>query len=127
MEVCFSRRGITRELTSQLVGTIGGLTDPSADTWSDDIASPISVLIPSEIEHEATNMVSSPEPQPPSRPDWPQQSVSPRTQEVTAVAGPSTGERIPHPLAGKSPEDVDSVKPMGDQDATTASVLPLRP
>ena len=116
-----------RALTSQLVGTIGGLTDPSVDTWSDDIAPPVSVLIPSEIEYRGTNRMSIPEPKPPSRSDGPQKSVSSRTQEVTAVAGPFTGKRMSHPLAGKSPEDVDSVKPRGDQDATTVSVLSLRP
>jgi len=73
-------------LTPQLVGTIEGLADPSADTWSNDITPPTPVLIPSEIEHEATNRMSSPKPRPSSPPGYPPQNLLGGTREVTPDA-----------------------------------------
>ena len=51
-------------LTPQLVGTIGSLADPPADTWSNGITIPTPVFTLSDIKHETTNMMTLPEPQP---------------------------------------------------------------
>ena len=62
-------------LTPWLVGTIGGLTGPSAGTWFSGIAQPTPALIPIEIEREATDRVALPEPRPPSTPEYHPQSL----------------------------------------------------
>jgi hypothetical protein len=74
-------------LKPRLVGTIGGLADPSADTWPNDITPPTLVLIPSETQREATNRTSSPRPRPSSSPGDSPQSLPEDTREVTFDAG----------------------------------------
>ena len=89
MEVCFLCRKVTRVLTPQLVGTIGGLVDPPADTRSNGITPPTPALIPSEIKHETTDMMSFPEPRPSG---YLPQSLPSGTQ---GMASPGAGGTIP--------------------------------
>lgn len=65
------------------MGAIGGLTNCSVDVRSNGIIPPTPAFIPSEIEHEATNRTSLPEPRPPSPPECP---LPGSTQEVTSDA-----------------------------------------
>ena len=87
MEVCFLCRRVAQVLTPQLVGTIEGLADPSTGTWSNDITPPTPLLIPSEMEREATNTMSSPKPRPSSPPGYPPQNLPHDTREVIPDAG----------------------------------------
>ena len=80
-------RWVTRALTPQLVGTIGSLTSPSADTRSNDITTPTPVLTPNEIQHEAASRISLPEPRSSPPPGYPPHSFSGGTREVTSDTG----------------------------------------
>ena len=118
---------VAQVLTVWLVGKFVGESQPSTNASPYDplgITQPISLSTPSKTEHTVTNEMALQESQPLSRPDWPQQSVSPSTQEVTAAAGSSIGERTSYPPADESPENVNSMKSMGGRDAEV-SPLPL--
>jgi len=80
-------------LTLRLVGTIGHKADPPANTWP-NCPTPNPSLIPSEIEHEVTNRMASPEHQPPSRQVDPLHDFPSYTQETTSEVGGSVFESI---------------------------------
>jgi hypothetical protein len=114
-------------LTVWLVGEIVRETDPSANTSSYDplrMTQPTSSSTPSEAEHNATNEMALPEPQPPSRPENSQRSVLACAKEVTTTVNLSIEERVSYPSAGKSSEDVDSMKSREDRDATVSALPP---
>ena len=91
-----------QELTHRLVGTIGHQTDLSMNTRSGGLLSihlPTLPSTPGEIEHEVTNAVRRgavlQEPRPPSRSEYPPQSIPGRTREVNADTDGSIFESIP--------------------------------
>lgn len=93
---------VVQELTLWLVGTIGRQTDLSTNTRSGGLLSINLQTLPStpcEIEHEVTNAVRRgavlQEPRPPSRPEYPPQSIPGRTREVNADTDGSIFESIP--------------------------------
>ena len=120
---------VAQILTVWLVGKIACKPEPSTNTSSNSPSGIIQSILPSTSKTEpgVTNKIELPEPQPLTRPDLPQQSVSPRTQEVVAVASSSIEEHISYPPASESPKDADPTKPRGDRDATTVSAVPLHP
>lgn len=84
------------------MGTIGRQTDLSTHTRSSGLLSinlPTHPSTPGEIEHEVTNVVRRgvvlQEPQPPSRPEYPPQSIPGRTREVNTDTDGSIFESIP--------------------------------
>lgn len=124
------RQQVAQVLTIWLVGKIACEPEPSTNTSSNSPSGIIQPTLPStsgETEPGVTNNTALPEPQPLSHPNWPQQSISPRTQGVIAVASSSIEGHMSYPPASESPKDVDSTKPRGDRDATTVSTVPLHP
>ena len=87
MEVRFRPLPETRVLTAQLVGMIGGLADPSADTRPSSITPPISLLPPGEIDHVVANAISLLEPLTPSPQEYPPLCTPRWPQEATPHAG----------------------------------------
>ena len=89
-EVCLYSRRVTQKLTLSLVGTIRNDVDPPADIQPDgppDATLPTTLLIPNEIEHEATNGTGSLEPQPSSFSEYPSPSLRSHGWEATADTG----------------------------------------
>ena len=85
-EVRFYCRRVTQELTLWLVGTIGPKTDPPTSTRSNSplgIISPTPAFTHSDVQNEATNGVPLLGSRPPSRPEYPPQSLASGIQEVT--------------------------------------------
>ena len=72
-----------QELTLWLVGSIGENADPPADIQPLELTLPAPLIIPNEVEHEATNGTESPEPQPPSPSEYPSPSPPGRVQPAT--------------------------------------------
>ena len=68
------------------MGTIGGLTGPSADTWSNGITHPIRSFVPNFAGAKHGSRLSLPEPRPPSTPECPSRGLPGGTQEVTSDA-----------------------------------------
>jgi len=96
-EVCLYSLHVMQELTLWLVGSIGENADPPADIQPDDsldITLPTPLLIPNEIEREATNGTESPEPHPPSLLEYPSSSLRSYDWEATADTGGSISDHI---------------------------------
>jgi len=127
MGVRIYHQQVAQVLTVWLVGKIVPEPGPSTNISSYDplgITQPTLSSTPSKTEHGATNEMGSPEPQSSPRLNWPQQNVSPSTQEVSIVVNPSIRERAPHPPPGESYEGADSVQPRENWNITVSTFPP---
>jgi hypothetical protein len=107
-EVSLYSRWVTQKLTLWLVGTIGGETDPVANTGPDsplDVAPSTPPFIPSETEQETTNRTVSSELQSPSPPEYPLQGLPPRLRGWGCDAIASSSSDLPSTSIFHDPYD----------------------